>query len=217
MKKAAKGQNPIMAAETLAPYLECGRIINTHGCRGGIKVEPWADSPADLCRLTCFYLRKENEMVPLTVHRASVMKGKFLLLELDSVTCMEDAAVLRGHVLYALRADVPLRAGQYFLADTEGLTVLDGRPGREGHVLGCVAEIIYGAATPMFAVDTGRKQVLVPAVAAFVKEVIPGDHVTMTPIDGMFDGEAVIDDSYSCSDSVCEDVSAFPPCSERGE
>ena len=33
---------------------------------------------------------------------------------------------------------------------------------------------------------------LVPAVAAFVREVVPGSHVTVTPIDGMFDGEAEV-------------------------
>ena len=95
-----------MAEVTLTPYLECGRVINTHGCRGGIKVEPWADSPADLCRLGHLFLRRGADMLPLTVRRASVMKG--------------------------------------------------------------------------------------PAVAAFVREVVPGSHVTVTPIDGMFDGEAEV-------------------------
>ena len=84
---------------------------------------------------------------------------------------------------------MPLRRGQYFLADAEGLPVRDGRPGREGQVLGRVAEILSGAASPLLSVDTGRCRVLVPAVAAFVREVVPGSHVTVTPIDGMFDGK----------------------------
>ena len=25
--------------------LECGRIINTHGVRGEVKIDPWCDSP----------------------------------------------------------------------------------------------------------------------------------------------------------------------------
>ena len=65
-------------------------------------------------------------------------------------------------------------------------------PGREGQVLGRVAEILSGAASPLLSVDTGRCRVLVPAVAAFVREVVPGSHVTVTPIDGMFDGEAEV-------------------------
>ena len=32
-------------------FLECGKIINTHGVRGGIKLESWCDTPADLASL----------------------------------------------------------------------------------------------------------------------------------------------------------------------
>lgn len=180
-----------MAGNIGSPYLECGCIINTHGCRGGVKVEPWADSPADLCRLSRLYRRIDGSMVPLVVQRASVMKGQFLLMEFEGVTDMDAAVALRGEVLYAERADMPLRKGQYFLADVEGLPVRDGRPGRERKRLGIVAEIVTGVAAPILVVDTGRERVMVPAVPAFVKEVLPGSHVTLVPIDGMFDGEAV--------------------------
>ena len=36
-------------------YLECGKIINTHGVAGGVKLESWCDSPdvlADLERVS---------------------------------------------------------------------------------------------------------------------------------------------------------------------
>ena len=56
-----------MAEATLTPYLECGRVINTHGCRGGIKVEPWADSPMDLCRLGHLFLRRGADMLGWTL------------------------------------------------------------------------------------------------------------------------------------------------------
>lgn len=177
---------------SLTPYLECGRIINTHGCRGGIKVEPWADSPEGLCRLERLYIRRGDTWQGLTLTRASVMKGQFLLLEVEGVTNMEAAAALRGEVLYARREDIPLKQGQYFLADAEGLPVLDGRSGREGARLGVVAEVLSSVASPLLVVDTGRGRVMVPAVSAFVKEVVPGAHITLEPIDGMFDGEAVV-------------------------
>lgn len=181
-----------MTDTSLTPYLECGRIINTHGCRGGIKVEPWADSPEGLCRLERLYIRRGDAWQGLKLTRASVMKGQFLLLEVEGVTDMDAAAALRGEVLYARREDIPLKQGQYFLADTEGLPVLDGRPGREGARLGVVAEVLSSAASPLLVVDTGHGRVMVPAVSAFVKEVVPGAHITLEPIDGMFDGEAVV-------------------------
>lgn len=188
----AKRKETAMTDRTESLYLECGRIINTHGCRGGVKAESWADSPADICRLSRLYHRVGDEMRPLTLRRASVMKGQFLLLEFEGVTDMDAANAMRGETLYADRVDMPLKKGQYFLADAEGLPVMDGRPGREGICLGVVVEVASGVASPLLTVDTGRERVLVPAVAAFVREVVPGSHITLTPIDGMFDGEAVV-------------------------
>ena len=44
---------------TLSEYLECGKIINTHGVRGEVKIESYCDSPEVLRDLSRVYL-KEN-------------------------------------------------------------------------------------------------------------------------------------------------------------
>ena len=176
-----------MTEKITGPYLECGRIINTHGVRGGLKAEPWSDKPADICRLPRLFMGKGAQKTEYRVLRASVLQGRFLLLELEGITDMDKAAALRGQTLYALRADIPLREGQYFLSDAVGLPALDARPGREGQLLGKVTAVDDGAASPIFTVTTARGQVLIPAVPAFIKAVVPGDHVSIEPIDGMFE------------------------------
>ena len=47
--------------------LEVGKITNTHGLRGEVKVVPWMDSPEDFERLERVYLRTRKEDIPLTV------------------------------------------------------------------------------------------------------------------------------------------------------
>ena len=37
-------------------YLECGKIINTHGIKGALKVESWCDSPYILAELERVFL-----------------------------------------------------------------------------------------------------------------------------------------------------------------
>jgi 16S rRNA processing protein RimM len=177
-----------MTEPVKSPYLECGKIINTHGCRGGLKVEPWSDSPDDLCGLGRVFLGQGSRKREMKIHRASVLGGRFLLLELENVTDMDAAEALRGETLYALREDFHLEAGKYFLADVIGLPVLDARAGREGQTLGTVADVLSGAASPIYVVNTPTGQVLVPGVPAFIKEVVPSAYVRMEPIDGMFDG-----------------------------
>lgn len=181
-----------MTEKTRSPYIECGQIINTHGVRGGVKAEPWSDKPADVCRLKRLYMGKGESKTEYKVLRASVMQGRFLLLELEGVTDMDKANALRGQTLYALRADIALREGQYFLSDAVGLPALDARPGREGQTLGRVSAVETGAASPIFTVTTPHGSVLVPGVPAFIKAVVPGEYVSIEPIDGMFenaDGE----------------------------
>lgn len=173
-------------------YLECGQIINTHGCRGGLKVDPWTDSPEDFCALARVFLGEGEGKREMKLLRASVMQGRFVLLELEGVTDMDAADALRGRILYAAREDFDLEAGQYFLSDAIGLPVLDTREGRVGQVLGTVGEILPGAAAPVYSVITPHGNVLVPGVPAFIKEVVPGECVRMAPIDGMFDDGAVV-------------------------
>ena len=37
------------------PYLEAGKIVNTHGVRGEVRIQPWADDAAFLLGFRTFY------------------------------------------------------------------------------------------------------------------------------------------------------------------
>ena len=172
----------------LSRYIECGKIINTHGCRGDVKAEPWTDTPRDLLDLGRVFVGDGEDKKEIKILRGSVMQGRFLMLSLEGVTDMNAADSLRNTVLYADREDFHLEEGQYFLSDVLGLTVLDTREGREGNVLGVVEDILPGAAAQIYSVKTpAGAEVLVPAVPAFITEVRPGEFVRMSPIDGMFE------------------------------
>ncbi len=177
-----------MSPKQPSRYLECGRIINTHGCRGEVKAEPWMDAPHDLVDLGRVFIGEGEDKKELKITRGAVMQGRFLLLGLEGVNTMDAADALRGTVLYAAREDFHLSEGQYFLSDVVGLPVMDAREGREGARLGVVEDILPGAAAQIYSVKTpDGKEVLVPAVPAFITEVRPGEYVRMSPIDGMFE------------------------------
>jgi 16S rRNA processing protein RimM len=169
-------------------YIECGKIINTHGCRGDVKAEPWTDTPRDLIDLGRVFIGDGEDKKEIKILRGSVMQGRFLMLSLEGVESMDAADALRNTVLYAAREDFHLAEGQYFLSDALGLPVYDTREGREGNLLGTVTDISPNAASDIYTVKTpDGAEVLVPAIPVFVTEVIPGECVRMTPIDGMFE------------------------------
>ncbi len=172
----------------LSRYIECGKIINTHGCRGDVKAEPWTDTPRDLLDLGRVFVGDGEDKKEIKILRGSVMQGRFLMLSLEGVESMDAADALRNTVLYAAREDFHLAEGQYFLSDALGLPVYDTREGREGNLLGTVTDISPNAASDIYTVKTpDGVEVLVPAIPVFVTEVIPGECVRMAPIDGMFE------------------------------
>ena len=177
-----------MNTSTPSRFIECGKIINTHGCHGDVKVEPWTDTPRDLVDLGRVFIGEGESKKEYRIERGSVLQGRFLMLTLEGVTDMNAADSLRGTVLYAAREDFHLDEGQYFLSDAIGLPVYDAREGREGTLLGTVADISPNAASDIYTVKTpDGAEVLVPAIPVFIADVKPGDRVLMTPIDGMFE------------------------------
>ena len=164
-------------------YPECGRIINTHGCRGGIKVEPWCDTPAVFAALKTVYLKKGEAFTPVRVNRAAVLSGRFVSAELEGVTTMEAADALRGTVLYAKRSDLGIKKGALLVAEMIGLPVLDKANGKQ---LGTLSDVIHPGATDIYVIATEKGEAMVPVVPAFVDSVDIEKGIVLTPIEGMF-------------------------------
>ena len=167
-----------------APYLEIGKIVNTHGVAGGVKVEPWCDSPAILAGIKTLYRKNGNGFVPFRVTEAS-HNGKFVLLHPEGVNDFDAANALRGLVLYAAREDVPCPIGSHFVADLIGLPVRDADTGR---VYGTIRSVDLSGRHDLYVIDTPSGEVLFPAVSQFVAKIDPDDAIEIRPIPGFFDG-----------------------------
>ena len=71
-------------------FLEAGKIINTHGVRGDVKLEHWCDSAAVLAELGTLYFKKGGSFEPRAVTSASVYKN-FVLVKFEGIDTFEDA------------------------------------------------------------------------------------------------------------------------------
>ena len=168
------------------PYIkfpECGKIINTHGCRGGVKIEPWCDSPEVFVALPRVFMKKGGELVPLRMRRAAVLGNRFVCAELFGVDTMEAADALRGTVLYASRADLGIEEGTLLIAELIGLPVTDAASGK---LLGTLKDVIHPGASDIYVIETETGEVMVPAVAEFVRVVDLEKGIVLSPIEGMF-------------------------------
>ena len=164
-------------------YLECGKIVSTHGVRGEIKVKPWCDSPEFLCGFKMLYLDAGGEK-SVRILSARVHKGMALIL-LEGVGSIDEAAALRGKVLYIDRSDAP-DDGKPFLQDLIGLIVRDTDT---GEIYGKLADIIETGANDVYIVraESGR-ELLVPVIPqVIIKTDIDGGEITIRPLEGLFD------------------------------
>ena len=143
-------------------FLDAGKIVNTHGVRGDVKVEPWADSPDFLTKFKTFYI----DGAPVKV-RSARTAGKFVLISFEDVTDMDGAVRLKNKIIRINRDDAPLPACGYYLADLIGLEALDEKTGEK---LGTLTDILYLPGGNVYVI-TGEREILVPEKGPFVKSV----------------------------------------------
>ena len=165
------------------PFIECAKIINTHGCHGGLKLESWCNTPEELAALKTLYLKKGEEYVAYSVVKASVFK-QFVVAVWKQVDTMDLALSLKGKTVFARRSDFTLEDGEYFLADLVGLEVIDANNGMH---YGTVREVINRGASDIYVIQTSNGERMIPAVDEFVDRVDIKQGLFVTPIEGMLD------------------------------
>lgn len=142
------------------PFIEAGRITNTHGVRGEVKIEVWLDSPDDLKHYRRVFVDGQERRL-----LSARPQNRFAIAKLEDVDDVNAAMPLKGKTVYIAREDAPLPPGGYFLQD-----LLDARVVLEdGSPVGVLTEILERPANNVYVVtDSEGKEILIPAVPAFI-------------------------------------------------
>ena len=159
-------------------FLETGRIVNTHGIAGEVKIMPWADEPEFLLEFNTLYIDGQPmEVAPARVHKNSV------LVKIQGVNDINAAVKYRDKVVCIDRADVELEDGAFFLADLMGLEVRDAN---SGEVLGKIVDVLTPPASNVYVVRGGKQEHMIPAVDEFVVETnVDEGYLRVRLIEGM--------------------------------
>lgn len=164
-------------------YIECGAVANTHGISGGVKALSWCDSPEVLASLPSVYVEQLGVYSELEIESASVYKDT-VIFTFAGIDTIEKAVKLKGKTLYALRDDFQLEDGEYFIADLIGLDVIDAETGK---IYGKIEGVNTNASQTLYEVKTEIGIRLLPAVDAFIKEIVHGKCVYVNNIPGLLD------------------------------
>ncbi len=166
-------------------YLECGKVISTHGVRGGMKIESWCDTPKVLASQKRVFTQRIDGTYQEHKVASGFPNGTNAVIVLEGISTCEAAQAYRGTVLYLHRSDIPLAKGAVLIADMIGLPLIDVE---SGDTLGEVTEVNDGVQGKLYTVQCpGGKEVIFPGIPEFVKEIDTERGIFVRTIPGFFD------------------------------
>lgn len=159
--------------------LKAGKIVNTHGIRGEIRVYPLCDSADFLTEQDGIYIADTYyEITSARVHK------NLALLKLKGIDHIDQAEPLIGQEAMIDKDRVILEEGRYFIEDLKGMTVLDADTAQN---YGTVRSVIQTGANDVFEV-VGDKVRLVPKIDSVVLEIDMVKRIIyIRPLEGLFD------------------------------
>jgi len=140
----------------LQKYITVGTVVNAHGIRGEVKVNPTGFDPEFIAEFDTLYIDgKKTQVRSARVHKSTV------LLTLPGVEDMDAALAMKGRSVAIAREDAELPEGVYFDAELEGCTVVDDATGEE---VGRIHRVLTYPAHKIYEVRGGKHEYLIPAV-----------------------------------------------------
>ena len=151
-------------------FIPVGQIVNAHGIKGEVKLNPLGFDPEFLAEFDVLYIGgKRTEVKHARVHKSVV------LLTLPGVEDMNAALALKGKNVTIRRDDVEVPEGYYFDEEIEGLTVIDCE---SGETVGKVRRVLSYPAHKIYEVK-GEREYLIPAVPGVFIESVDLDAAEM--------------------------------------
>lgn len=162
--------------------MEVGQIVNTHGLRGELKINPWADDATVFEQLSTLYLKDTEQ----TLHIQAVRYHKnCAIVKAEGIDNINDAEPLKGQVVCADRDELgEPPEGAYYIADLLGLTVKTA-----DRVLGRLSDVFSTGSNDVYVVkpEQGR-DILLPVIPEVVREVnLDGGYVLVELMEGLVD------------------------------
>lgn len=163
--------------------LEVGKIVNTHGLRGEVKVVAWTDSPEVFEDIEYVYAKKNDEYERLDVKSIKYQKGN-LIIKFPQIKDIDEAQMYKNKVLYAERGMLgELPEGVHYIADLIGLEIVK----EDGETVGTIADVFNTGANDIYDVKReGRKNLLIPVIDDVVLNIdIDNKKVTVRMMEGL--------------------------------
>lgn len=165
-------------------YLAVGKVVNTHGVRGELKVMPMTSDLSRFDYLLFVSVNYEGKLREFRVTGARFHKN-MVLIKLQGVDTMDEAEKFKGQELLVHRKHArPLEEDEYFICDLIGLEVYE-----EDQCLGTLADVLETGSNDVYVVkQPGKRDLLLPALKSVVLKVdLEGKRMEVKVPEGLID------------------------------
>ncbi|MEA4892081.1 MAG: ribosome maturation factor RimM [Peptococcaceae bacterium] len=165
-------------------FITIGKIVNTHGIRGELRVQVFSDDPCrfesekEIWAVSPLWAERSQEKAhrqQLTIETVRYHKG-LTMLTFEEIPDLTAAEKLKGWSLQVEEADLPpLPEGRYYIYQLVGLEVWEGQV-----YYGKITEVLQPGSNDIYVVGPPEAQakgekpagdLLVPALKTVVKKV----------------------------------------------
>lgn len=150
-------------------YYEVGKIINTHGIKGEVKILATTDFVSQrFVPGKNLYIERQCDLLKVKIKTVRRFKQFYLLsfFEYSDLTAVEKFKNAR--LLIAETQQAPLEAGNFYYHQIVGLKVVDQKQG----VIGQIKEIMSLGANDVWVVHrTAKSDLLLPAIKNVIRKI----------------------------------------------
>lgn len=165
-------------------YTAIGKITNTHGLRGEVKVYPLTDDAKRFDLLESAYLG--DEKIQVEVEGVKYQKN-LVILKFKEYSHINEIENFKDYYIYVDEEErVELPKDHFFIYEILNSEVFD----LDMNFIGDLIDVIQGSGNDVYVVEDrqNKKEYLIPAVKEFIKKVdIEDKKIYIDPIEGMIE------------------------------
>jgi len=163
-------------------YFVIGKIVNTQGIKGEMRVIPFTDDISRFELLEFVYIDKKGNIEKFEIENIRYHK-KFVILKLKSIDDMTSAEAFKNcEVKITDDMALPLDDDEYYIRDLYSMRVVTD----ENEELGIIRDIIFTGANDVYVVGDSENEILIPAIKQCILNVdIENKKMTVRLLEGL--------------------------------
>ena len=148
-------------------YFYLGIITKPFGYKGQLFVYLDTDQPEKYRSLESVFIDIDGDLIPYMIENIQLRNGNTAVIAFANIDADEAKSLIKSEFYLPLSMLPPLTGNNFYYHEVIGFTVVDKEKGN----IGICQDFIDVSQQPIMQIDMNGKEVLIPAVDEFLKEV----------------------------------------------